>query len=86
MALLAHVLRDDPAWTQVRIAVALSGDKPIKIPLQAPIRVYILYGTALTTEAGDTLFFEDLYAQDAQLASLLQSRRLHAAASSARLQ
>jgi murein L,D-transpeptidase YcbB/YkuD len=37
--------------------------------------VFILYGTALATEAGDTLFFDDIYSQDAKLARLLASRR-----------
>jgi len=71
MALLAHVLRDDPQWTPARIAQALEGPAATRIALTHPIPVFILYGTALATEAGDVLFFEDIYAQDAKLARLL---------------
>jgi murein L,D-transpeptidase YcbB/YkuD len=34
-----------------------------------------VYGTALATEAGQTLFFDDIYDQDARLAALLEARR-----------
>jgi murein L,D-transpeptidase YcbB/YkuD len=71
-ALLAHVLRDDPAWTPERIAAALNGAPATRVPLSHPIPVFILYGTALATEAGDTLFFDDIYSQDAKLAKLLE--------------
>jgi murein L,D-transpeptidase YcbB/YkuD len=74
MALLAHVLRDDPQWTPARIAEALEGPPATRIALLHPIPVFILYGTALATEAGDVLFFEDIYAQDAKLARLLATR------------
>jgi murein L,D-transpeptidase YcbB/YkuD len=75
MALLMHVLRDDAQWTEERIAAALDGPPATRITLPHPIAVFILYGTALATEAGDTLFFDDIYAQDAKLARLLVSRR-----------
>ena len=75
MALLAHVLRDDPEWTADRLAKSLSDGKPVKVPLSQPIRVYIVYGTALATEAGETLFFDDIYDQDPRLTALLASRR-----------
>jgi murein L,D-transpeptidase YcbB/YkuD len=80
MTLLAHVLRDDPNWTPERIAAALKGSPATRIPLAHPIPVFILYGTALATEAGDTLFFDDIYSQDAKLAKLLASRRRNWAA------
>jgi murein L,D-transpeptidase YcbB/YkuD len=75
MALLMHVLRDDPRWTRERIEQALAGKPATRITLPHPIPVFILYGTALATEAGDTLFFEDIYSQDAKLARLLAARR-----------
>jgi murein L,D-transpeptidase YcbB/YkuD len=37
------------------------------VNLQRPIRVLILYGTALATEAGPVLFFDDLYGLDKKL-------------------
>jgi murein L,D-transpeptidase YcbB/YkuD len=73
MALLLHVLRDDPQWTRERIEQALAGPPATRITLSRPIPVFILYGTALVTEAGDTLFFDDIYSQDAKLARLLAS-------------
>jgi murein L,D-transpeptidase YcbB/YkuD len=75
MGLLLHVLRDDPQWTRERIEQTLAGSAATRITLPHPIPVFILYGTALATEAGDTLFFEDIYSQDAKLARLLASRR-----------
>lgn len=75
MRLLAHVLRDQPEWDPARIEAALQELKPVKIPLTEPIRVFILYGTALTIEAGSTLFFEDIYEQDGRLTWLLNARR-----------
>jgi murein L,D-transpeptidase YcbB/YkuD len=74
MALLAHVLRDDPQWNAADIAQALERPAATRIALLHPIPVFILYGTALATEAGDVLFFEDIYAQDAKLARLLGHR------------
>jgi len=75
MALLAHVMRDDPAWSEVRRDQALKSTTPVRVPLQRPIRVFILYGTALATEAGKVLFFDDIYAQDAPLIARLSGRR-----------
>jgi murein L,D-transpeptidase YcbB/YkuD len=75
MALLMHVLRDDPQWTRERIDQALAGPPATRIALPHPIPVFILYGTALATEAGDILFFDDIYSQDAKLARLLAARR-----------
>ena len=75
MALLAHVLRDDPQWTSDRIAEYLRAGAPVRVPLSEPVRVFIVYGTALATEAGQTLFFDDIYDQDAPLSALLASRR-----------
>jgi murein L,D-transpeptidase YcbB/YkuD len=74
-ALLAHVLRDDPAWTPERLAAALADSATARINLPRPVRVFIVYGTALTVEAGQTLFFDDIYDQDARLNALLASRR-----------
>jgi murein L,D-transpeptidase YcbB/YkuD len=73
-ALLMHVLRDDPSWTPERITAALDGDETQRIPLRKPIRMFIVYGTALATEAGETLFFEDIYHHDARLLAALDAR------------
>jgi murein L,D-transpeptidase YcbB/YkuD len=75
MALLAHVMRNEPGWDEARIAAAFEGPGPIRIPLTQPIRVYILYATAIATEASGTFFFEDIYNHDSRLMGLLGSRR-----------
>jgi murein L,D-transpeptidase YcbB/YkuD len=75
MALLAHVLRNEPDWDEARTAAALEGPGPVRIPLSQPIRVYILYATAIATEASGTFFFEDIYNHDSRLMGLLGSRR-----------
>jgi murein L,D-transpeptidase YcbB/YkuD len=74
MALLAHVMRDDPSWTSDRRDQALALDSPTRVPLAHTIPVFILYGTALATEAGDVLFFDDIYGQDAPLLARIASR------------
>jgi murein L,D-transpeptidase YcbB/YkuD len=82
VALLEHVLRDDPEWTSDRLAESLRGRTTLRVPLSRPIRVFIVYGTALATEAGETLFFDDIYGFDARLTALLASPRERSQASS----
>jgi L,D-transpeptidase YcbB len=74
VALLAHVLREDSSWSPERIEQAFNGPAATRIPLPRKIPVFIIYGTALATEAGETLFFDDIYAQDAKLTRLLAGR------------
>lgn len=74
MALLAHVMRGEPTWTIERRDQALALDTPTRVPLSRTIPVFILYGTALATEAGPVLFFDDLYGQDAPLLAKIASR------------
>lgn len=74
MALLDYVMRDDETWSVERRDQALALDKPTRIALRQRIPVLILYGTALATEAGPVLFFEDIYAQDQLLLAKLTSR------------
>lgn len=74
MALLAHVMRGDPSWTIERRDQGLALDTPTRVPLSHPIPVFILYGTALATEAGAVLFFDDIYGQDAPLLAKIAAR------------
>jgi len=69
------VLRNDPAWSRDAIVAAQQGSTPLRVNLAQPIRVMILYATALATEAGEVLFFEDIYGHDARLARQLRSRK-----------
>jgi murein L,D-transpeptidase YcbB/YkuD len=43
----------------------------LRVELRESIRVMILYGTALATEAGATDFFDDIYGDDRKLETLL---------------
>jgi len=71
-ALAAHVLRNAPGnWTPQTIAAAMNGPATLRVNLPKPIRVMILYGTVLATEAGTVLFFDDIYGHDRKLATLL---------------
>ncbi|HEV3181570.1 MAG TPA: L,D-transpeptidase family protein [Steroidobacteraceae bacterium] len=68
LALATHVMTDEPGgWTREKIDAAMNGSKTVRVNLQHPIRVLILYGTALATEAGPVLFFDDLYGLDKKL-------------------
>lgn len=72
VALAGHILRGTPGdWTAEKIIAAMNGSKTQRVNLSRPIRVMILYGTAVATEAGDVYFFEDLYGHDAHLEDLL---------------
>jgi len=72
VALALHVLKDEPGdWTREKIEAAMQGDTTFRVPLRKPIPVYILYGTAIASEAGQVFFFDDVYGHDARLAKLL---------------
>ena len=43
--------------------------------LKTPIRVFMVYGTALALEDGRMLFFDDIYGHDQRLAAALDARR-----------
>jgi murein L,D-transpeptidase YcbB/YkuD len=60
-ALAEFVLREDAAWTPERITAAMQGEVPLRVDLAEPIRVYIVYGTAVAREDGSVLFLEDIY-------------------------
>jgi L,D-transpeptidase YcbB len=68
LALATYVMRDEPGgWTRDKIDAAMKGSQTVRVNLDHPIRVLILYGTALATEAGPILFFDDLYGLDRKL-------------------
>jgi L,D-transpeptidase YcbB len=75
IGLAEHVLRSEPGWSSERIRAAIEREKPTRVTLQAPIRVFLLYATALAAEDGRVFFFEDIYGHDAKLATLLAARR-----------
>jgi murein L,D-transpeptidase YcbB/YkuD len=73
LALAVHVMRDEPGeWTREKIDATMNGtSNSVRVNLQHPINVLILYGTALATEAGPILFFDDIYGHDKKLEKLL---------------
>jgi murein L,D-transpeptidase YcbB/YkuD len=72
IALASYVLRNTSGgWDADRILAAMHATAPSRVNLAAPIRVMILYGTALATEAGSIQFFDDIYGHDRKLESLL---------------
>jgi len=75
VGLAQYVLRDSPEWTREKILAAMNGTNTLTVTLKNRIRVFIVYGTALATESGDALFFDDIYGHDQRLEAALNSRR-----------
>ena len=73
--LAQYVLRDSPEWTHEKILAAMNGTSTVTVNLKNRIRIFIVYGTALVTENGDALFFDDIYGHDQRLEAALNSRR-----------
>jgi murein L,D-transpeptidase YcbB/YkuD len=70
--LATHVLRNaSGAWTPEAITAAMNGSDTIRVNLKTPIRVMIVYATALAQEDGTTVFFDDIYGHDRRLEQLL---------------
>ena len=68
LALATLVLQDAPGdWTREKIEAAMNGNATVRIDLKRPIDVLILYATALATEAGPIMFFDDIYGYDKRL-------------------
>jgi murein L,D-transpeptidase YcbB/YkuD len=54
---------------------AMNGTSSVTVTLKNRIRIFFVYGTALVTEKGDALFFDDIYGHDQRLEAALNSRR-----------
>lgn len=74
VALAAWVLRDKPEWTPEAIRAAMDGDNTIRVTLEKPIPVWIVYVTAVVMENGEVRFFDDIYKQDVELQEILERR------------
>ncbi|MDE2219819.1 MAG: L,D-transpeptidase family protein, partial [Gammaproteobacteria bacterium] len=76
VALAVHVLRSAPGdWSAEAVNAAMRGQDARRVALGAPVPVMVLYATALATEAGPVLFFDDIYGYDRRLDAMLQRRR-----------
>ncbi len=73
VGLAEYVFHDQPEpWSRERIEMAMQeGGNSERVTLTRPIRVFIVYGTAMASEAGKVLFFEDIYGHDRRLEALL---------------
>lgn len=73
VALAEHVFHDQPEpWSRERIERAMrEGPDSQRVILAQPVRVFVVYGTAVATEAGKVLFFDDIYRHDRRLEALL---------------
>ena len=69
--LAAWVLKDKPEWTPDRIRAAMNGPAPLRVDLERPVPVLIVYGTAVVQQDGEVCFFDDIYGQDRILENLL---------------
>ncbi|HEX2493621.1 MAG TPA: hypothetical protein VHK24_07585 [Steroidobacter sp.] len=70
-------MRNTPGeWTPDKVRAAMNGTRTLRVNLSKAIPVMILYATAVATEQGEVLFFDDLYEHDAHLEVLLKLTRL----------
>jgi len=60
-----------------------NGDNNLRVNLAKPIRVYVLYGSAMANQDGTVQFFDDIYGHDHELETLLQLPPLPGAPQSA---
>lgn len=67
MAMARWVLRDQPEWTEEKVAAALEGDRPVWVGLLEPLPVVIFYATAFVDSQGSTRFGDDIYGLDERL-------------------
>lgn len=82
VALAEHVLKNaDGEWTRERILSEMNNaGAPLRVNLKRPIRVMVVYGTALATESGPVRFFDDIYGHDRKLETLLGLKPVYSAA------
>jgi len=69
-ALALYALRNNPGWDAARIDAAMNAETGTRIKLDQPIRVFLVYATALALADGRILFFEDIYHHDEKLAQV----------------
>jgi L,D-transpeptidase YcbB len=76
VALAVYALRDNPGgWDADKVAAAMHAAAPSRVSLAHPIKVMVLYATALALEDGSIQFFDDIYGHDRKLETLLNQRR-----------
>jgi murein L,D-transpeptidase YcbB/YkuD len=72
IALAMWVLRGNPEWNEERIRSAMNGESTLRVSVEHPVPVWILYGTAVVREDGEVHFLKDIYGHDAALQKTLE--------------
>ncbi len=71
--LAEFVLAGQSGWSEARIAAAMREDAPqLRVTLERPLPVFILYTTVVADDDGTPFFYPDLYGHDATLARTLR--------------
>lgn len=71
--LAEFVLKGQSGWDSTRIAASMGeGEQLLRVTLDRPLPVYILYATVASDDAGVPFFYPDLYGHDAALARTLR--------------
>jgi murein L,D-transpeptidase YcbB/YkuD len=69
--LAKRLLKDDPAWTELRVDLAIVSGATQRIPLARPVPVFVLYWSAFVDKDGQVEFRDDVYGWDRKLLALL---------------
>jgi murein L,D-transpeptidase YcbB/YkuD len=69
--LAAWCLRDKPGWELEHIRAVMNGTQTVRVDLDRPIPVLIVYGTAIVSADGEVHFYDDIYGYDAKLLQAL---------------
>jgi len=72
-SLALFALRNNPSWTEQKIAEAMYSDAPSIVDLEQKIPVLIFYSTALATQSG-VAFYPDIYGHDSELSTAIAER------------
>ena len=64
VALAKHLLRTDPDWPEQRIDATIAAGRNIRVDLERPIPLHIVYDTAWVDDRGIVQFRDDVYGLD----------------------
>ena len=72
VAFAQWVLKEKPEWPREKMIDAMNGNRTMRVKIEEPIPVLILYSTAVVMEDGEVRFYEDIYEHDAPLERALR--------------
>jgi murein L,D-transpeptidase YcbB/YkuD len=72
---LARCLLAEQGWGNDRILAAMARSKPLRVDLERPLPVHVLYWTAWVDAEGIMQFRDDIYLRDLDLDRALNRRR-----------